>query len=100
MRRGVVLGEYDFSGGARGARGARGAIIKSSGKTRVTLYLDDDVLEAFRLRSDREGRGYQTLINEALRGVIDPDSVPFTLGLLRQVLREEFGIRLAPGETG
>ena len=34
--------EYDFS------KGKRGAVIASAGKTRITIMLDDDVLEAFR----------------------------------------------------
>ena len=53
--------EYDFS------RGKRGAVIPSPGKTRITIMLDDDVIEAFRAKAEATGRGYQTLINEALR---------------------------------
>jgi uncharacterized protein (DUF4415 family) len=36
-------------------------------KTRITIYLDDEVLDEFRLRAERLGTGYQTLINAALR---------------------------------
>ena len=36
-------------------------------KTRITIYLDDEVLEEFRTLSERCGTGYQTLINAALR---------------------------------
>lgn len=36
-------------------------------KTRITIYLDDEVLDAFRLYAERTGTGYQTLINAALR---------------------------------
>ncbi|QJE03251.1 BrnA antitoxin family protein [Massilia forsythiae] len=36
-------------------------------KTRITIYLDDEVLDAFRLCAERTGTGYQTLINAALR---------------------------------
>jgi uncharacterized protein (DUF4415 family) len=36
-------------------------------KTRITIYLDDEVLDEFRLRAERTGTGYQTLINAALR---------------------------------
>ena len=39
----------------------------AKGKTRITIYLDDDVLETFRERADQAGRGYQTMINDALR---------------------------------
>lgn len=53
--------EYDFS------EAKRGAIIPQTGKTRITIYIDDDVLETFRQRSDAAGKGYQTIMNEALR---------------------------------
>lgn len=36
-------------------------------KTRITIYLDDEVLDEFRNLSERSGTGYQTLINAALR---------------------------------
>ncbi len=36
-------------------------------KTRITIYLDDEVLKEFRILSERCGTGYQTLINAALR---------------------------------
>jgi uncharacterized protein (DUF4415 family) len=36
-------------------------------KTRITIYLDDEVLDEFRTRAERSGTGYQTLINAALR---------------------------------
>ena len=54
--------EYDFS------RGKRGAVIPSTGKTRITIYLDDNILDSFRREAEAEGLGYQTLINEALKG--------------------------------
>jgi uncharacterized protein (DUF4415 family) len=36
-------------------------------KTRITIYLDDEVLATFRTLSEQSGKGYQTLINAALR---------------------------------
>ncbi|MBM3288282.1 MAG: BrnA antitoxin family protein, partial [Candidatus Eisenbacteria bacterium] len=48
--------EYDFS------EGRRGAVVPQTGKTRITIYLDDSVLEEFRERADAAGRGYQTMI--------------------------------------
>ena len=36
-------------------------------KTRITIYLDDEVLAQFRTESEQSGTGYQTLINAALR---------------------------------
>lgn len=51
---------YDFSSGQRGA------VAPSKGKSRITIMLDDAVLEAARVRADEEGVGYQTLINKLL----------------------------------
>jgi uncharacterized protein (DUF4415 family) len=55
--------EYDFS------RGRRGPIVPvESGKTRITIRLDNTVLDHFRKRvHEMEGGNYQTLINDALR---------------------------------
>lgn len=75
--------EYDFSDAKRGA------VVSSPGKTRITIYLDDDVIESFRARAEAQGRGYQTLINEALRAATAPDKVPVSEETLRRVLREE-----------
>ena len=36
-------------------------------KTRITIYLDDAILEQFRALSRQSGMGYQTLINAVLR---------------------------------
>ncbi len=74
--------EYDFS------EGKRGAVIASPGKTRITIMLDDDVIEAFKNKAEVSGRGYQTMINEALRQSLDPESAPVTLRGLRKVLDE------------
>ena len=76
--------EYDF------ADAKRGAVRSAKGKTRVTLYLDDAVLDAFRLQAQDLGLGYQTLINETLRGtVLKKQPKPVTISVLRRVLREE-----------
>jgi hypothetical protein len=75
--------EYDFTGAKRGQ------VIKTPGKTRITIYIDDDILETFRDRSEAAGRGYQTMINEALRRAIGDDSSPVDVSTLRRVIREE-----------
>jgi uncharacterized protein (DUF4415 family) len=41
-------------------------------KTRITIYLDDEVLAQFRSLSEQSGKGYQTLINAALRTRLAP----------------------------
>jgi uncharacterized protein (DUF4415 family) len=56
----------------------------STGKTRITIHLDDAVLQAYKARAG--GRGYQTLINETLRRGLAADAVKEAL---REVIREE-----------
>lgn len=76
--------EYDFS------RGTRGAVVPpSTNKTRITIRLDDDVLDWFRQEVHRAGGGnYQTLINTVLREYIHEQREPLE-ETLRRVLREE-----------
>ena len=79
--------EYDFS------KGKRGAVIPSPGKTRITIMLDDDVLEFYRAKAESAGSGYQTLINAELRDAVaradGRDAEPLTVAKLREVLRQE-----------
>ena len=76
--------EYDFS------HGKRGAILPSQGKTRITIYLDNEILDRFREQAEAAGIGYQTLINQVLKEHIQRDSeTPLTEGDLRRILREE-----------
>lgn len=76
--------EYDFS------KAKRGAVVSQTGKTRITIYLDDAVLEGFRNRADAAGKGYQTMINDALREYLSKDSENLE-ETLRKVIREEMG---------
>jgi uncharacterized protein (DUF4415 family) len=76
--------EYDFRNGKRGA-----VVATPSGKTRITIRLDNDILDWFRNRAHAAGGGnYQTLINAALRDYVaqDLDELEDTL---RRVVREE-----------
>ena len=76
--------EYDFSKGKRGA-----VVPVSKGKTRVTIRLDDDLLDWFRNEVDKAGGGnYQTLINLALREFVSRRREPLE-STLRRILREE-----------
>ena len=81
--------EYDFS------KAKRGAVIPSPGKTRITIMLDDDLIEFFRSKAEAQGAGYQTMINSSLREMVAaakakrPDDRPVTVAVLRKVLREE-----------
>ncbi len=75
--------EYDFS------KGKRGAVLDNSGKTRITIWLDDASLERFRAEGERVGKGYQTLINEALAARLSTDQQPATAAQVRSIVREE-----------
>lgn len=84
--------EYDFSGAALAQDVPELAKLQAqenAGKVGITLYVDAEVLVAFRARARAEGKDYQTLMSAALRHSILPESAPVTLGELRRVLREE-----------
>jgi BrnA antitoxin of type II toxin-antitoxin system len=76
--------DYDFS------KAKRGALLPTGGKTRITIYIDDAVLEEFRSRAEKAGTGYQTMMNEALKAYLaETDERPLTESVLRRVIREE-----------
>ena len=75
--------EYDFS------KAKRGAVLSSVGKTRITIYLDDEVIRQFKLKSEKSGKGYQTLINEALKAQVGLSEDTLTPELVRKIVREE-----------
>ena len=72
------------------SKGKRGAVARApKGKTRITIRIDDDILEWFRGEVDAAGGGsYQTLINDALREYLKQQQQPLE-ELLRRVVREE-----------
>lgn len=83
--------EYDFS------KAKRGAVKSPAGKTRITIYLDDDLLEHFREAATLEGLGYQTVINRTLRAAMTDSHASAThealdvsalLVEIREVLKE------------
>ena len=76
--------EYDFSKAKRGP-----VMPVPKGKTRITIRLDDDVIEWFRDQVERAGGGnYQSLINDALRDHMGRSREPLET-TLRRVIREE-----------
>jgi uncharacterized protein (DUF4415 family) len=76
--------EYDFRKGKRGP-----VMSVPKGKTRITIRLDDDVLEWFHRQVDQAGGGsYQSLINGVLRQHIARTREPLE-ATLRRVIREE-----------
>ena len=76
--------KYDFK------KAKRGAVVPiPEGKTRITIRIDDDVLDWFREQVDRAGGGnYQSLMNEALRKYLRDAKEPLE-ATLRRVIREE-----------
>jgi uncharacterized protein (DUF4415 family) len=80
--------DIDFSGAKRGP-----VVPLEPGKTKISIRLDNSVLEYFRALVDKAGGNYQTLINDALVAYIHQQSL---LDAVRQVVREE----LAPSTRG
>jgi uncharacterized protein (DUF4415 family) len=76
--------EYDFS------KAKRGSVFPiGHGKTRITIRLDNTVLDWFRRRAHEiGGASYQSLINEALIGHVAATQEPLER-TLRRVIREE-----------
>ena len=76
--------EYDFSGARRGP-----VIAPGAGKTRITIRIDDDVLQWFRDEVERRGGGsYQTMMNAVLRQFVASGSESIE-EVVRRVVREE-----------
>ena len=74
--------QYDFSKARRGP-----VVPPTPGKTRITIRLDNDVIEHFQAAVDRAGGGnYQTLINNALREYIRGARLET---VVRRAVREE-----------
>ncbi len=74
---------YDFS------KGKRGAVVPTTGKIRITIYVDDAVIKSFKAQSEKTGKGYQTLVNEALKAHLGLTEQPVTQELVRKIVREE-----------
>lgn len=74
--------EYDFT------KGKRGSVILHKGKTRITIWIDTDVLEWFKNEAEREGQGYQTAMNQALRNYTKQDKRQIQ-DVIRKAVRKE-----------
>ncbi len=80
--------EYDFSGAKRAKDVPHLAKLQAemTGKSRITMRVDNAVLATFKARAESSGGSYQTMMNEALR--------QYALGLsiadvVRETIREE-----------
>ncbi len=79
---------YDLSKGKRGRVVAKRP--EPRGKTRITIRLDEDLVDHFLKQADASGgaAGYQTLINGALREHVEGKAPKFE-ETLRRIVREE-----------
>lgn len=76
--------DIDFSQAKRGP-----VVQPEPGKTKISIRLDNSVIDGFRALADQAGGGsYQTLINDALVAYLHQRTV---LEAVRQVVREELG---------
>ncbi|MCU1235185.1 MAG: hypothetical protein JWP63_3152 [Candidatus Solibacter sp.] len=79
---------YDFT------KGKRGRVLPTEpepeGKTRITIRLDQEIVDRFLEMAEQSGgtRGYQTLINAALREYLEGKAPRFE-DTLRRIIREE-----------
>lgn len=80
--------EYDFTGARRAKDVAHLVKLQTemTGKTRITMRVDNSVLAVFKARAETGGGSYQTMMNEALK--------QYALGLsladvVRETIREE-----------
>ena len=80
----VPLRRTDITAGnlVRRKRGATGAVLPN--KQRVNIFLDGAVIEHFKAKAG--DRGYQTLINEALKQAIQAESLE---SVVRKTIRDE-----------
>ena len=83
--------EYDFSKAKRAKDVPHLAKLQAegTGKTRITIMIDNVVIEAFKTLAKKKGIGYQTLINQAL--LENVAGKPVDEETLRSVIREELG---------
>ena len=82
--------EQDFSKARRGP-----VLPVLTGKTRITIRLDDDILEWYRAHVEAAGGGnYQTLMNQTLRRAMT-DAVEPLEDVVRRVIRDELKARPA-----
>ena len=74
----------DFSQGKRGS-----VVLPDPNKVRITIRLDSDIIAHFKRKVLEAGGGnYQTLMNQALRELIEADMGPLE-ERIRKVIREE-----------
>ncbi|MCY7374877.1 MAG: BrnA antitoxin family protein [Pyrinomonadaceae bacterium] len=63
-------------------------------KSRITIYLDADIVDFFKKAAETGDGGYQTLINRTLRGFVDGTIRPETVLTEDKLFDEDFLSRL------
>lgn len=85
--------EYDFSKATRAKDVPHLAALRArytpSPKTRISIMIDSEVLAAFKTLASVQGKGYQSLMHDALANAVAPESAPVTVATLRAVLDEK-----------
>ena len=77
---------YDFSKGKRGRISPEPK--PEPGKVKISIRLDENIVDQFLAQAEAAGTGYQTLINSALREYLD-GKAPKLEDTLRRIIREE-----------
>jgi uncharacterized protein (DUF4415 family) len=68
-------------------------------KSRITIYLDADIVEHFKTAAEKSKTGYQTLINQTLREKINAPQVDQnTDDLIEKLLRDKNALRKLKAE--
>ena len=84
--------EYDFSRAKRATEVPHlNKLREESQKTRITLYLDNDVVAEFKAKASEMGTGYQTEINSVLKQYINMGGLSFEAleSLVRKIIKDE-----------
>lgn len=74
----MIYGNRDLTGDAD--------FDPKNAKERITIWLDETIVDGFRARAKREGVKYQTLINQALHDALRKPSLVKRVELLEKKL--------------
>lgn len=85
-RRMVEQGSFSIEGKPVSRVHGQAAFAAKLGKQRISIMIDSSTLAHFRAKAG--DRGYQTLINDALRRAVEGEAA---LEQIRQAVREEIG---------
>ncbi|MGC2234550.1 MAG: BrnA antitoxin family protein [Pyrinomonadaceae bacterium] len=58
-------------------------------KSRITIYLDADIVLHYKELAESSGAGYQTLINQSLRQIVDGQKQTESLDIKQEILQDK-----------